>query len=45
MASDGRAMLWRRRRLLSALPLEWLAAALHWGALWALLILAWALSA
>jgi len=45
MASDVRARLRCRRRLLSAIPLERLASALHWGALWALLILAWALSA
>lgn len=45
MASDRRTMLRPRRRLLSAIPLELLAAALHWGGLWALLIIAWALSA
>ena len=31
---------WRR-----PIPLELLAAALHWGALWALAILAWTLAA
>lgn len=35
----------RQRRWSRPIPLELLAAALHWGALWALLILAWALSA
>jgi hypothetical protein len=45
MASDRRATLRRRQRLLSIFPLDLLAAALLWGALWALLILAWALGA
>lgn len=45
MASDRRALLRCRSRLLPAIPLELLAAALRWGGLWALLILAWALSA
>lgn len=35
----------QRRWSLTAIPLELLAAALHWGGLWALLILAWAFSA
>jgi hypothetical protein len=41
MASDRT----RRRTRRPPIPLELLAAALHWSGLWALLILAWALSA
>ena len=41
MASDPG----RRRRRTPILPIELLAAALHWGALGGLLILVWALAA
>jgi hypothetical protein len=34
----------RRRRRLPTIPLELLAATLHWAGLWAVAILAWALA-